>query len=131
MQYLRYPPPSLLNESITLPYFPTMVNHAASARWLAASPLPHPLPVSTTGTVGRGRVLGRGMPIALRQGLMEKMRRPQLELAGANSKSPLTWSVSSSHPCHIGRRSFRSQSKQRPFVLVGILTKDRRRTLSS
>jgi hypothetical protein len=85
MPYLRYPSPSLLNESTTPPYFPTVVNHAASARWLAASPLPRPLPVSTTGTVGRGRVLD-GTPIALRQGLMEKMRHPQLELAGADSK---------------------------------------------
>ena len=60
MPYLRYLPPSLLNESTTPPYFPTVVNHAASARWLTASPLPHPLPVSTTGAVGRGRVLDRG-----------------------------------------------------------------------
>ena len=55
--HLRYPPPSLLNKSTTPPYFPTVVNHAASARWLSASLLPHPLPVSTTGAVGPGRVL--------------------------------------------------------------------------
>ena len=32
MPYLRYPPQSLLNESTTSPYFPTVVDHAASAR---------------------------------------------------------------------------------------------------
>jgi len=41
-------------------YFPTVVNHAASARWLAAPLLPHPLPVSTTSAVGPGEGSGRG-----------------------------------------------------------------------
>ena len=31
MPCLRYPPPSLLNESTAPPYFPTVVDHAASA----------------------------------------------------------------------------------------------------
>jgi len=32
MSYLRQPPLSLLNESTIPPYFPTVVDHAASAR---------------------------------------------------------------------------------------------------
>jgi hypothetical protein len=52
---------------------------------------------------------------------MEKMSYPQLEPTGAGSLS---------HPCHSGRRSLRSQSNQRPFVLVGRSGEVGQRTLS-
>jgi hypothetical protein len=83
MLYLRYLPPSLVNESSKPFYFLTMVSHTALVCQLAASQRPYSLPVSTTGAIGRRRVLDEEpmaatglIKIDLRLCLAENTTRP-------------------------------------------------------
>jgi len=104
--------PSLLNEPSTPPSN-SFHDNAAPARWLAASALPHSLPISTTAGFVSGEVLGWHTS-TLQQGQLGKnaacsSSSPGLEItqqfAGAGSKWLSTWSASSAHLSHVSPRS--------------------------